>query len=275
MQVLTTDMNYDPWGGNDDDKPIDWKALKLAPRTTQTARRREEQVAARPSSISARTCGSAAGARGVYLAEVSSDEIEPDPQPRLAVTPRKNRVLANVTDMGVLIKAGTASGLVWVTSLSTGAPVEGAKVTVLTPQGKQVYTDTTDADGLVKMPGSAILKDQKPTGDSPDPEAGEDWDGYRAQRLIATVEKAGDLAIVDGNWANGIQIWNFGVPEDRSGGATRIRGFIQSDRGLYRPGESVHFKGLVREIAGSAPPRVPGKHRRRRSRSATAAARPC
>ena len=63
---------------------------------------------------------------------------------RAWLTPRKNRVLANVTDMGVLIKAGTASGLVWVTSLSTGAPVEGAKVTVFTPQGKQVWSGTTD-----------------------------------------------------------------------------------------------------------------------------------
>src|SRR5205085_303449 len=27
VQVLTTDMNYDPWGGNDDDKALDWKAI--------------------------------------------------------------------------------------------------------------------------------------------------------------------------------------------------------------------------------------------------------
>src|SRR5262249_2023693 len=34
VQVLTTDMNYDAWGGNNDDKPIDWKKLDLKPRTT-------------------------------------------------------------------------------------------------------------------------------------------------------------------------------------------------------------------------------------------------
>src|SRR5262249_49737442 len=79
------------------------------------------------------------------------------------------------------------------------------------------------------------------------------------QRMIATVEKDGDLAVVDGNWANGIQIWNFGLPEDRQGGQTKIRGFIESDRGLYRPGETVHFKGFVREIAGNRPPSVPSK----------------
>lgn len=45
--------------------------------------------------------------------------------------------------------------------------------------------------------------------------------------------------------------------EDRSGGASKIRGFLQSDRGLYRPGEVVHFKGIAREVAQGRPPRVP------------------
>jgi len=35
--------------------------------------------------------------------------------------------MANVTDLGVLVKAGTASGLVWVTALSDGKPVQGAR----------------------------------------------------------------------------------------------------------------------------------------------------
>ena len=36
VQILTTDMNYDPWGGNADDRPIDWKALKLTAKTQAT-----------------------------------------------------------------------------------------------------------------------------------------------------------------------------------------------------------------------------------------------
>ncbi|HEV7555106.1 MAG TPA: MG2 domain-containing protein, partial [Kofleriaceae bacterium] len=255
VQVLTTDMNYDPWGGNNDDKPIDWHALKLSAKTTRHNTTGKNKWTLDELDLGA-SCGGSPGKRGVYLAEVRSDEVEPDPQ-RAWLDPRRNRVLANVTDMGVLIKAGSASGLVWVTSLSTGLPLAGARVTVYTPAGKQVYLDTTNADGIVKIPGSAILKDQKPTGSDADPDQQYDWDNYRAQRLIATVEKGSDLAVVDGNWANGIQIWNFGVPEDRHGGATKIRGFIQSDRGLYRPGESVHFKGIARAIASGRAPASP------------------
>ncbi|HEY4182337.1 MAG TPA: MG2 domain-containing protein [Kofleriaceae bacterium] len=254
VQVLTTDMNYDPWGGNDDDKPIDWKKLKTAAKkhTIKTAGKNKWLL----HELDLGAQCSTPGTRGVYLAEVSSSEVQPDPN-RGWWQPRRNRVLANVTDMGVMIKAGTSSGLVWVTSLSSGQPIGGAKVTVYNSNGKQVYTDTSNADGIVKVPGSALLKAQNKTTSTTDTEAAEDWDNYRSQRLIAVVEKADDVAVVDGNWANGIQIWNFGVPEDRTGGVTKVRGFIQSDRGLYRPGESVHFKGIAREVTQGMPPSVP------------------
>jgi uncharacterized protein YfaS (alpha-2-macroglobulin family) len=255
VQALTTDLNYDPWGGNDDGKPIGWKELGVSavkkPITVAGARNKWHLDSLELGGL----CGARKGARGVYLADVTSPLVVPDGSWRN----RGHRALLNVTDLGVMLKAGPASGLVWVTSLATGLPVAGARVTVYTPQGKAVHTGTTDADGLVRTPGSATLLEQ-PGADDTDPiedEDWEDWDSYRAQRLIAVVEKADDVAVVDGNWANGIQIWNFGVPEDRAGGATKIRGFIQSDRGLYRPGEQVHFKGLVRELSAGRTPRPP------------------
>jgi alpha-2-macroglobulin len=263
VQVLTSDMNYDPWGGNDDDKPLDWAKAGLSPRK----RGIDFSDAANQWKLSnldlGATCGTRAGRRGVYLAEIHSDEIKRD-EDRPWMTVRRNRVLANVTDLGVLLKVGTSSGLVWVTSLATGAPVAGAKVTVVTPQGKTVYAGVSDSKGLVMIPGSAVLKAQRSGNDAGASSSGEfegegDWDNYRSQRMFAIVESGADLAVVDGNWANGIQVWNFGIPEERRGGAVVLRGFIQSDRGLYRPGESVHFKGLIREITSGRPPRVPGK----------------
>lgn len=261
VQVLTTDMNYDPWGGNDDTKPIDWKAVKLKPRTATFKPATKNKWRMDELDLGKTCANTAAGGRGVFLAEVRSDEIQPD-QNRGWLNPRRNRVLANVTDLGVLIKAGTSSGIVWVTSLASGAPVAGATVTVYTPQGKQVHTGVTSADGLIKIPGTSILK-QQTARDADDEGMGEfeDWDSYRSQRLIAVVEHGKDLAVVDGNWANGIQLWNFSIAEDRRGGATKIRGFIQSDRGLYRPGESVHFKGLAREIKMGRAPSVPSRAR--------------
>ncbi|KAB2895748.1 MAG: hypothetical protein F9K40_15815, partial [Kofleriaceae bacterium] len=261
VEVLTTDMNYDPWGGSDDTRPIAWKKLGLAARTQPMAVVGAKNKWHLDDVDLAATCGARSGTRGVYLADVRSPELKVDPKEPWR-TRTTHRVLANVTDLGVLIQSGPASGLVWVTSLASGKPVGGAKVTIYTPQGKAVFTGTSDARGVLKTPGSATLLEHPPArGHEVLEDEGEgeweDWDSYRAQRLIAVVQKDADTAVVDGNWANGIQIWNFGVPEDRSGGKTMLRGFIQSDRGLYRPGEEVHFKGLVRELAAGKGPRVP------------------
>ncbi|HET9623236.1 MAG TPA: MG2 domain-containing protein [Kofleriaceae bacterium] len=255
VQVLTTDMSYSPWGYNDDaGKPLDWGKLGIRPLRTTRAPNSHQKWQHADLDLGA-TCGGAAGKRGVYLADISSDDVA-----ATSSYPRDQRVLANVTDLGIVLEVGEASGIAWVTTLSTGEPVAGAQVHVFRPDGKLVYSDVTSSDGLVKIPSSAVAKQKKPPPLEAEamPEAAQDWEtNYTSQRLIVTAETAGDLAVVDGNWSSGIQSWSFGVRQDHTGGATKIRGFIQSDRGLYRPGETVHFKGLVREIAQGQAPRVP------------------
>ena len=84
----------------------------------------------------AEACGQLAGTRGVYLANIHADAAGGE------------RVIANATDLGVVVEPGVA----WVTSLATGLPVEGARVTLVTPAGVPVAADLTNADGLVKLP---------------------------------------------------------------------------------------------------------------------------
>src|SRR5262249_30088283 len=133
VQLLTTDMNYDPWGGNDDYQPINWKALKVSATTHPMVVPGAKKKWHLDNLDLGASCGASSGARGVFLADVSSKEIVPD-HDRPWLTPRSHRMLANVTDLGVMIKVGPASGLVWVTSLATGLPVAGAKVVVYTPE---------------------------------------------------------------------------------------------------------------------------------------------
>jgi uncharacterized protein YfaS (alpha-2-macroglobulin family) len=255
-KILTTEMDYDPWYDASSPNRVDWKKLGL------TRKERKYSIADAKNNWHlekvklGEVCGGAE--RGVFLADFSSPEVQPDPDRMWAYRPHR-RVLANVTELGVLLKAGPASGLVWVTSITTGKPVGGASVQIYSTKGKQVWSGTTDEKGLVTLPGTSRLL--KPATESSredvDPEEEMDYYSHRSQRLIAIVEKGGDVAAVDGNWSNGIQTWNFGVEEDRRAGEKRIRGLIQSDRGIYRPGETVHFKGIVREIAIGRAPTVP------------------
>jgi hypothetical protein len=268
-QLLTSDLSYDPWYDASNPDVLRWQKLGLRPRTSAVKLARVRNTWRLHNLELAKLCGAGergTGARrrhGLFLAELRSSDLKQDPNARYRYRPHQ-RVLANVTEMGVLLKAGTASGLVWVARLSDGKPVAGAAVTIFSPQGKRVFSGSTSASGLLALPGAARLLRQGGAQDKDpleDGQGGDDFDAYRSQRLIALVEKGDDLAVVDGNWSNGIQVWNFDLPVDRAGGLKRTRGFIQSDRGIYRPGETVHFKGLVRELTIGELPRVPREQR--------------
>jgi hypothetical protein len=248
VKLLTSGMDYDPWY-NAEKKVIDWSAHGL----------RAKKLDFKPAGadnkwnltridLGQMCAGNSRGKLGLYLAEVKSPDLVMDPNRRWAYR-ASQRVLANVTDIGVLLKVAPQSGVVWTTSISTGKPLAGARVSLYSTKGKRVFTGTTRRDGILNIPGSARLL--KPEGGRAD------LTSYRAQRMIAVVEKGGDRAVVDGNWTNGIQTWNFGVSEDRSSDLSKIRGFIQSDRGIYRPGEMVRFKGLLREYRGGRAPTIP------------------
>ncbi len=257
VALLTANMSFEPWWDAAGDV-IDWKAFGAKPTTTALVTGKVKNKWALTEIDLAERCGKVAGklgGSGLYLAELRSEKT------KAVVIERgyggyPHRVLANRTDLGVLMKVGPSSGLVWVNKLSTAAPAAGALVTLYDVRGKRVFGGVTDGSGLLRVPGSAELIKAPPAAD-------EEGQSYRDQRMIALVEHEGDLAVVDGSWQDGIQSWNFGVDTDTQGGKARIRGFIQSDRGIYRPGETAHFKGLVREVALGKAPRVPTGERAR------------
>ncbi|MCK9463497.1 MAG: MG2 domain-containing protein [Proteobacteria bacterium] len=254
--LLTGAMNYDPWYDAGSDGKLDWKALKLKNRKNRLRAAGEVDAWKLKDLDLKKMCGGN-GARGIYLAEVTSEELTQRGDDSWRDGGRR-RVLANVTDLGVLLKVGSSSGIIWVTRFSDGAPQAGATVRVYSPQGKQVYTGETDADGLVRFPGAdELLDDGASNSDDADGEGYGEYDTWRSRRLVATVTHGRDLAVVDGNWSNGIQIWNFGVDADYRGAGTRYRGFLMTDRGVYRPGEKVHLKGLIRTVELMREPSVP------------------
>ncbi|HWN66360.1 MAG TPA: MG2 domain-containing protein, partial [Haliangium sp.] len=257
-KVLTTPIDYSGW--SDSEESIDWKKLGLKQKVETVKIENAKNKWHIDHLDLGKMCGPGSGTRGMYLAQLRSEDIVPDPNQSWAYRPYQ-RVLANVTNLGLLLKVGDGSGVLWVTQLSDGQPVSGARVTTYTKDGKRTFQGTTGADGLVRLPGRTQLL--PPAKKKSDEEAGEygyyGYGGYgaNAERVIAVVETTDDMAVVDGNWSDGIEAWNFNVTQTRSGENTGIRGFIQSDRGIYRPGETVHFKGLVREVAVGKPPAVP------------------
>ena len=94
--------------------------------------------------------------------------------------------------------------------------------------------------------------------------------------FVVTAEKDGDIAYVGSDWNEGIQPWDFGVPFNLNEASPLLRGTVFSDRGVYKLGEEVTFKAVLRRqrpdgirllAAGNADlrqrARRPGSRRRR------------
>lgn len=137
--------------------------------------------------------------------------------------------LIALTDLGISAKVSPRGSLVWVTRLSTGAPVAGATVSVARPGGAHLVDVTTDANGFAPIPEAAFVPS-------------------------ASNEKAVIFARLGDDWAyhrvnDTVESYRFGVWADLS--PDHPFGMIFSDRGIYRPGDTVRLKGIFRDEARS------------------------
>src|SRR5262249_1694121 len=158
-------------------------------------------------------------------------------------------------------KMSGTRGLVWATQLSTGQPLPDAKVTVRDGRGKVTWSGTTDADGVAVLPGSAQLagKQRKTEGlDTEGEHYAEEREGD-SSGLRISVQQGADWTMVNPATSNGLAAWNYNVAVDSDPAPVKLRGFMHTDRGLYRPGEKVHVKGLARATRLGQPLDVPGE----------------
>lgn len=155
-------------------------------------------------------------------------------------------VLLNVTNLGVTSKLSGNSGLVWVTRLSDGAGQPGAEVVVRERSGAVLWRGTTGADGTVSLPGRAALLGKLPGKSAAQPEGMEEEMEGGELRLLIFARHGDDATFVDPDAAGRFSSWSFGVQNDTVPKELALRGFLHSDRGLYRPGDTVHLRGLAR-----------------------------
>jgi uncharacterized protein YfaS (alpha-2-macroglobulin family) len=170
-------------------------------------------------------------------------------------------VLLNVTNLGVTSKLSGNSGLVWVTRLSDGAAAPGAEVVVRERSGRVAFRGTTRADGTVSLPGRAALLAPVAGGAAVAGGVTDEEEGGEASGELLIFARLGDdVTFVDPDAPGRFASWNFGVDSDTVPHGLALRGFLHTDRGLYRPGDTVHVRGLARvlELGGGlvVPPRA-------------------
>jgi uncharacterized protein YfaS (alpha-2-macroglobulin family) len=144
-----------------------------------------------------------------------------------------------VSNLSVHFKWGIESSLVWVTALDTAKPVSQAAVQIRDCEGKLHWEGKADRDGIARI------------GKLPTPNELTRCSYDRLDSgLVISARLGSDMAFVQTSWNEGIEPWRFQLPAewDPSYDALDAAHTI-FDRALFRPGETVHMKHILRRRA--------------------------
>lgn len=151
--------------------------------------------------------------------------------------------VVQLTDLAVHARIGAEQGVVWVTGVSDGLPRRGARVTLYDNEGKTRATAMTDAQGVARL--SAYTRDTiQAQGDEAECEYC-DYSGFEGSVAAAL---GTDRAVVSvSRYDPDLSPWQFNVYA--AWGADRLEqaAALFTERGIYRPGERVFAKAIVRD----------------------------
>ena len=168
-------------------------------------------------------------APGAYFVNVTSPEIPADHF--------NQKIVLVVSELNLTLKNEPSAALVWATDLQTGKPAGGLAVTfygIRYNQTEEVFTigsSTTDDNGVAQATiDKALLNNTSG---------------------VVMAIASGRFGAVSSSWTGGVNIYDFNLPTARNYGfygdaGSNVRAFIYTDRPIYRPGQQVFLRGIVR-----------------------------
>ncbi len=131
-----------------------------------------------------------------------------------------------VSQTNLTLKAGQRDTLVWATDLASGQPAEGLEVAFYDENRQSLGTATTDPEGVAGL------------------DLGNRTDRYAVLAVVLPDGNGQGFSAVSESWGRGVSPYDFGLDV-----AYRLPDFtahIYTDRPIYRPGQMVAFKGVLR-----------------------------
>lgn len=162
---------------------------------------------------------------GVYFLQVDQPPAQAESDP---YSTQAQAVVILSNNNLVLKKSQEGPSLAWLTDLRSAAPLGGRDVEFYS-DGELVGSGVTANDGTVTA--TLTLSPEN------------SWIGVLA---VTGVPGERDFSTVSSDWNQGIAIWEFGL----NGGypADQLRAYFYTDRPIYRPGQTVYWKGIVRAL---------------------------
>ncbi len=147
------------------------------------------------------------------------------------------QALDNITRVGLTVKSSPDSTLVFASFLKTGKPAAGLPVEIRTDANKVVWTGLTGKDGFADAPGWQRL-------------GVTDWKRWERPSLWVFARHKNGTAVMNTAWTGGVEPWRFGVNYDHYPRPRRYSAALFTERGVYRPGETVDMKAIGRKLSG-------------------------
>ncbi len=160
---------------------------------------------------------------GAYLLSLSAPEMDPDFrywQNQLAVL--------IVADSNIVVNEMPDEVHVWVTDLESGEPAANRTVTLFDAEGTEIGSTTSDNNGFAGF----------------DYQPGEDY--RRGVMAISGVPGQPQFGMSSSNWVGETNVWQLGI-NSGYGSPPPLYSYLYTDRPIYRPGDTVYFKGILRE----------------------------
>ncbi len=137
-----------------------------------------------------------------------------------------NRLMV-VANADVVFKSSTDEGLLWVTDFENGQPLENVSLTVYNRHFQPIGEGSTDEDGLLKL-------------DLPGPEDPSD------PRFVMTGTEDEFFAFTTSLWGSGVNLYDYGLWSSYYAPVNQVRVYAYTDRPIYRPDQTVYYKGILR-----------------------------
>jgi uncharacterized protein YfaS (alpha-2-macroglobulin family) len=149
---------------------------------------------------------------GVYLLDLRASGVRYDKW--------SHRKLLVVSKYNLTLKRSWGEMWVWATDLAGGQPAGGLKLSIVDSSGTALTSATTDAEGLAHF--------------SSDTTSG----------VYVVSQEPFVLTATEWDWSAGISTWDFGLESEVA--YPHHRAHIYTDRPIYRPEQTVYFRGVVR-----------------------------
>jgi uncharacterized protein YfaS (alpha-2-macroglobulin family) len=159
---------------------------------------------------------------GIYRLSIRSPQVSSDAQ-----WWQNQAVTLLVADTNLVVKEMFGAVHVWATDMVTGQPVAGRNLTIFDRDRNELGTAVTDADGF-----AGITYETRDTY----------LDGVV---VISNAPGEEGFGAAVSWWNGGASPWEMGVSADTSREQSLFV-YIYTDRPIYRPGDTVYYKGIVR-----------------------------